>query len=34
MNEFDFDKSNALDPDEFRILVDNLDLTLRMNINF
>lgn len=34
MNEFDTDKSGALDPDEFRNLVDDLDLKMRMTINF
>ncbi len=34
MNDFDKDKSGAIDKDEFRDLVDDLDLLFRININF
>ncbi|KRX03744.1 hypothetical protein PPERSA_04252 [Pseudocohnilembus persalinus] len=34
MNEFDFDNSGTIDLQEFKVLVDDLDLLFRMNINF
>lgn len=34
MNDFDKDRSGELDFEEFKILVDNLDLQFRLNINF
>lgn len=34
MNDFDKDKSGAIDKQEFRDLVDDLDLLFRININF
>ena len=34
MNDFDKDRSGELDFNEFKELVDNLDLQFRLNINF
>jgi len=34
MNDFDKDRSGELDFNEFKDLVDNLDLQFRLNINF
>lgn len=34
MKEYDTDKSGAIDLEEFKVLVDELDMLFRMNINF